>query len=129
MGKVVGLCGIFFRSKDPAALRRWYQEHLGMPTTDYGASFKPEDAPPGGYQLWSPFEADSSYLGPASQTFMINLMVDDLDACLEQVRAAGAEGVRGPDDTPYGRFGWFIDPEGRQVELWQPPADLPPDVG
>ncbi|MEZ5975447.1 MAG: hypothetical protein R3E96_11575 [Planctomycetota bacterium] len=85
--------------------------------------------PPGGYQLWSPFEADSSYLGPASQTFAISLMVDDLDACLEQVRAAGAEGVRGPDDTPYGRFGWFIDPEGRQVELWQPPADLPPDVG
>jgi predicted enzyme related to lactoylglutathione lyase len=20
----------------------------------------------------------------------------------------------------YGRFGWFIDPEGNRVELWQP---------
>jgi predicted enzyme related to lactoylglutathione lyase len=24
------------------------------------------------------------------------------------------------DDSEYGRFGWFTDPEGNRVELWQP---------
>ena len=23
-------------------------------------------------------------------------------------------------DFSYGRFGWFLDPDGNKVELWQP---------
>jgi hypothetical protein len=25
-------------------------------------------------------------------------------------------------DEDYGKFGWFIDPEGTKVELWEPKA-------
>jgi hypothetical protein len=25
----------------------------------------------------------------------------------------------------YGRFGWFADPEGNRVELWEPKGDVP----
>lgn len=128
MGKVVGLGGVFFRSQDPDTLRAWYEAHLGITNQPYGTSFLPKDIPKGGYQLWSPFKQDTDYFGSPDQQVMINLMVDDLDACLEQVRAGGATGVRGPDDTEYGRFGWFVDPEGRQVELWQPAGELPGDV-
>ncbi|HPF14171.1 MAG: VOC family protein [Planctomycetes bacterium] len=128
MGNVIGLGGIFFRSNDPAALRAWYAKHLGMPVKDFGAVFQSADVPKGGYHLWSPFEASSNYLGPNGQAVMINLMVDDLQGCLDQVRAAGAEGVRGPEDSDYGRFGWFLDPEGRQVELWEPSAEKPADA-
>jgi hypothetical protein len=28
--KVTGIGGLFFRASDPAALARWYQEHLGV---------------------------------------------------------------------------------------------------
>lgn len=30
MKKVIGLGGIFFKSKDPTALREWYQKYLGI---------------------------------------------------------------------------------------------------
>ena len=33
MEKVTGIGGFFFRARDPAALSRWYQEHLGVSLT------------------------------------------------------------------------------------------------
>jgi len=30
---VTGIGGLFFRSRDPVALGRWYQEHLGVKLT------------------------------------------------------------------------------------------------
>lgn len=36
-------------------------------------------------------------------------------------------GVRGAtvleerEEHDFGRFGWFIDPDGHRVELWEPP--------
>jgi hypothetical protein len=33
MEKVTGIGGIFFRAKDPKALRHWYQQHLGVTVT------------------------------------------------------------------------------------------------
>lgn len=37
-------------------------------------------------------------------------------------RVLGVGGTRVGDilDESYGRFGWFLDPEGNKVELWQP---------
>ena len=48
--------------------------------------------------------------------------MDDLDGCLIRVKDGGAEVMPKVEDSEYGRFGWFIDPEGNKVELWQPPA-------
>ena len=53
---------------------------------------------------------------------MINLIVDDLDGCLARVREGGATVMPDVEDSEFGRFGWFCDPEGNKVELWQPPA-------
>jgi glyoxylase I family protein len=33
MEKVTGIGGLFFRARDPPALGRWYQEHLGVTPT------------------------------------------------------------------------------------------------
>jgi predicted enzyme related to lactoylglutathione lyase len=54
---------------------------------------------------------------------MINLVVDDLDGALSQVSDGGAEIVGEIEEFEYGRFGWFIDPEGNKVELWEPKDD------
>jgi predicted enzyme related to lactoylglutathione lyase len=51
---------------------------------------------------------------------MINFRVDDLDAMLAQLRAAGVEVIDETEDAPYGKFGWAVDPEGNRFELWQP---------
>jgi len=128
MGSVIGLGGVFFRSKDPDAMREWYGKHLNIPMQPFGASFQPKAVPKGGYHLWSPFKQSTDYFGTSGQEMMINLMVENLDACLAQVKAGRATEVSGPDDTEYGRFGWFVDPEGRKVELWEPTSALPDDV-
>ena len=45
----------------------------------------------------------------------------DLDAMLDQLRAAGVQIDDRVEQSEFGRFGWAIDPEGNRFELWQPP--------
>jgi len=123
MARVLTVGGIFFRSPDPKALGAWYAKWLGVPVENWnGAAFKPADVPSGGYAVWCPFPKDTTYFDPPAREFMVNLMVDDLDGALAQVREGGAEIVGEPEVSEFGRFGWFIDPDGNKIELWQPPA-------
>lgn len=129
MGKVIGLGGVFFKAQDPARLGAWYAEWLGVPVNHpYGAVFRPAEVPAGGYQVWSPFATDTDYFAPADTPYMFNLMVDDLEGCLVRVAEGGAEVMDKREKGEYGDFGWFVDPEGNKVELWQPPVALPGDV-
>ena len=50
----------------------------------------------------------------------VALRVDDLDAALRRLRAAGASVASEIDQDDYGRFAWGVDPEGNRFELWQP---------
>jgi predicted enzyme related to lactoylglutathione lyase len=122
MAKAIGLGGIFFKSRDPAALSAWYAEHLGLRLEDWGGVRFDEDAARPGFTLWAPFAADTDYFGPGTQSYMINFRVDDLDALLAQLRAAGVAVDERTDISELGRFGWILDPEGTRIELWQLPA-------
>ena len=125
-GRVLGVGGVFFRSRDPARLGKWYQEHLGFQVEEWGdtrgTSFSPADMPANAFTVWSAFSKDTEYFGDSGQGYMINLVVDDLDAALEQVAAGGATVLDEREEHDFGRFGWFVDPDGNRVELWQPPA-------
>lgn len=120
MAKALGLGGVFFKSSNPQQLGAWYKQCLGMPVDEYGATFQPGDIPEGGFTAWSPFREDTGYFQPSARDYMFNLIVDDLEGCLAQVQDAGGTLVGGIDEHEYGRFGWFIDPEGNKVELWEP---------
>ncbi|HVT45155.1 MAG TPA: VOC family protein [Thermoanaerobaculia bacterium] len=121
MARVLGLGGVFFRSSDPKGLGDWYQRWLGVPVAHpHGASFQPAAMPPGGITVWAPFPQDTTYFAPSEREFMFNLVVDDLDGALAQVREGGAEVAGAIEEYEYGRFGWFVDPEGNKVELWEP---------
>ncbi|NNK38643.1 MAG: VOC family protein [Xanthomonadales bacterium] len=126
-GRVLGVGGVFFRSKDPAGLGDWYAKHLGFQVEAWGdtrgTSFSPSDMPANAFTVWSAFSASTEYFGESGQDYMINLVVDDLDAALENVAAGGAEVIDAREEHDFGRFGWFIDPEGHRVELWEPPED------
>jgi predicted enzyme related to lactoylglutathione lyase len=86
--------------------------------------FAPAAMPPDAVTVWSPFAATTDYFAPSQSSFMINFVVDDLDSVLAQVREGGAQ-VVGAENYDYGRFGWFVDPDGNKVELWQPPVKAP----
>ncbi|MCW8806692.1 MAG: VOC family protein [Rhodanobacter sp.] len=122
MARVIGLGGIFFKARDPAALAAWYAEHLGLNVDDWGGVRFDEDERRAGYALWSPFPADTDYFGAGRQPYMINFRVDDLDALLAQLRADGVAADERTEVSEFGRFGWIMDIEGTRIELWQPPA-------
>ena len=122
MAKVTGLGGIFFKSRDPAALGAWYAQHLGLDVEEWGGARFVEDERRAGCTLWSPFAANTGYFGTGPQSYMLNFRVDDLDALLAQLRAAGVAVDERVEQSEFGRFGWITDPEGSRVELWQPPA-------
>ncbi|EDM81321.1 hypothetical protein PPSIR1_40595 [Plesiocystis pacifica SIR-1] len=128
MERVQGIGGIFFKARDPKALAQWYAEHLGVPTQDWGGAVFPwaqqADADQA-YTVWTPFAADTEYFSPSEASFMINFRVRDLDAMLAQVAAAGATVMEKRERSEFGAFGWFLDPEGNKVELWEPPAATP----
>jgi predicted enzyme related to lactoylglutathione lyase len=64
----------------------------------------------------------TDYFEPSGLPFMLNLMVDDLDGVLARVAEAGVEEVQERQDYEYGRFAWIMDPDGRKLELWEPPG-------
>lgn len=123
MSLVTGIGGIFFKSRNPPDLARWYREVLGMPsdpeTSSWAFPWQDLNGEPG-YTIWGVFRSSTSYFGNSGQIFMVNLRVSDLDAALARLRAAGAQVDDRIEQTPEGRFGWFNDPDGRRVELWEP---------
>jgi predicted enzyme related to lactoylglutathione lyase len=119
MAKVTGLGGAFLRAQDPKALYAWYEKHLGI-GAPYGTFVFSKDAQRADIAVT--FFAKTSDYFPASQPAMLNFQVDDLDALLEQLSAVGVTVDPKREDSEYGRFGWFTDPEGNKVELWQPQA-------
>ena len=125
MARVTGIGGVFLRSKDPKRLSAWYIEHLGLPATDWGVSFDWKDEIPAGtgQTAWSTFPADTKYFGETEQPTMINYRVDDLDALLEKLAAAGVWIDPKRQDEGYGKFAWIQDCDDNRVELWQPLAD------
>ena len=120
MAKVLGVGGIFFKSPDPKKLYEWYTKWLGMTLGDWGTMYVPKDYPPNSQTVWSAFDASSTYFDPSEKGFMFNLIVDNLEEALKQVKEGGAEVVGEIGKMEYGSFGWFMDPDGNKVELWEP---------
>lgn len=121
MAKVLGVGGVFFKSPDPDRLYDWYEKYLGISKEEGpGVSFQNSAQPSSGFVVWSAFSDKSDYFDPAGKQYMFNLVVDDLDEALQQVRTGGAELIGETESYDFGSFGWFIDPDGNKVELWQP---------
>jgi len=124
MARATGIGGVFFRCPDPKATQAWYVEHLGLPQDGDGyVVFRWADDPQtdGGSAVWAPFDPSTEYFGASTQPFMVNFRVDDIDALVAKLEAAGVEVLPKREDAEYGRFAWIVDCDGRRVELWQPP--------
>lgn len=123
MAGVLGIGGVFFKAADGPAVSNWYRRVLGLEVSEWGGAAFP--FPKRGYQVWSPFKAETNYFDPSTQPFMVNLIVDDLDGVLARAKAEGVEPVGRDDNDPNGRFAWVMDPAGVKVELWEPNETTP----
>lgn len=117
MAKVTGFGGAFVRADEPAALYAWYEEHLGISNSQGCFSF-PKEGQTGDIAV--AFFARKADYFPTAQPAMLNFQVDDLDAVLDRLAAAGVAVDAKRETYEYGKFGWFTDPEGNRVELWEP---------
>lgn len=122
-GRILGIGGIFFKSPNKQQMHEWYVKHLGLADSGYGVMFPWREADnPENEQMtiWSIFPADTKYLEPSPASFMVNYIVDDLDALLERLAKEGVQIDPKRQDESYGRFAWIYDPDGNKIELWQP---------
>jgi predicted enzyme related to lactoylglutathione lyase len=116
MEKVTGIGGLFFRARDPKALAKWYETHLGI-SSDFAAPWVQE----AGTTIFVPFKQDTRKF-PADKTAMWNFRVKDLEKLVKQLRDAGIAVEVNPDYS-FGRFAQLFDPENNAIELWQPNDD------
>ena len=122
-GRVIGIGGLFFKSSDSQRLNTWYADNLGMPAGEGGVNFKWRDHERSEIErltVWSVFPQGSTYFDPSQAPFMINYIVDDLDAILAKLTKNGARVDPKREDHDYGRFAWIYDPDGNKIELWEP---------
>jgi catechol 2,3-dioxygenase-like lactoylglutathione lyase family enzyme len=122
-GRILGIGGVFFKSADAAQARAWYAKHLGL--ADKGQGFmlpwREKDDPQNEYvTVWSVFPSDTKYFGAGNAQFMIDYIVDDMDAFLDRMKQEGVKIDPKRQDEAYGRFAWIYDSDGNKIELWQP---------
>jgi len=121
--RVTGIGGIFFKCKDPKALREWYQTHLGINTNQYGSVFEwyqGADSTKKGFSQWSPFKETTKYFLPSTKEFMINYRVDHLELLLVELQKEGVTISDTLQSYDYGKFVHIMDVEGNKIELWEP---------
>ncbi len=121
---IIGIGGIFIKFKNPTAIKKWYQETLGILTNDYGILFETKGiAEEKGVLQLGTFEENSTYFGKEEQQCMINFKVNELEEYIEQLRNKKVKFVDEMETYSYGKFIHIEDPEGNRIELWEPVAD------
>jgi len=121
--KVTSLGGIFFKCKDPKKIREWYNTNLGLNTNQYGAVFEwyqGADSTKKGFTQWSPFKETTKYFEPSTKDFMINYRVENIQNLVAELKNNGVTILDTIQTYDYGKFVHVLDPEGNNIELWEP---------
>src|SRR5439155_4572660 len=91
-GRILGIGGIFFKSANRDQMREWYSKHLGLADKGSGAMLpwrQHDDPQKEQVTVWTVFPTSTDYFGPAP--FMVNYIVDDLDALLDRLKQEGVK--------------------------------------
>jgi catechol 2,3-dioxygenase-like lactoylglutathione lyase family enzyme len=126
-GRILGIGGVFFKSANRDQTREWYSKHLGLADTGHGAMLpwrEHNDPQKEHVTVWTVFPDSTDYFAPG-QPFMVNYVVDDMDALLDRLKQEGVKIDPKRMDESYGRFAWIYDSDGNKIELWQPLPEKP----
>jgi len=124
-GRILGIGGVFFKSGDRDQTRDWYSKHLGLADKGAGAMlpWREHDDPQKEHvTVWAVFPSSTTYFDPGHAPFMVDYIVDDLDALLDRLKQEGVKIDPKRMNESYGRFAWIYDLDGNKIELWQPAA-------
>ena len=113
---IKGFGGIFWRTKNLDAIKKWYSEVLQIKIENWnGTIIKPHS---GNETIFSFFAEDDSYF-PTEQQVMLNFQVDNLNETIKHLEQIGVSLVKEKEISEFGTFIWIEDPEGRLIELWE----------
>lgn len=121
--RVTGIGGIFFKSQDPAAVKKWYGDNLGLAVDPFGSPFefrnahRPEEV---NYLNWDAFADTTSYFNPSEKEFMLNYRVQNLEGLVRKLKQNGVRILDEISVYEYGKFVHIMDLEGNKIELWEP---------
>jgi len=121
--RVTGIGGFFFKLEDPTKTIKWYQEHLGLNTDQYGttsewnSAINPKEK---GFTQWSPMDSKTEYFMPSQKDFMINYRVENRVELVDILRSEGVQILDKIVSYSYGKFVHILDPDGHSIELWEP---------
>jgi catechol 2,3-dioxygenase-like lactoylglutathione lyase family enzyme len=124
-GRILGIGGVFFKSANRDQMREWYSKHLGLADKGQGVMlpWREHDDPQKEHvTVWTVFPTSTDYFDPSHAPFMVNYIVDDLDALLDRLKQEGVKIDAKRMNESYGRFAWIYDLDGNKIELWQPSA-------
>jgi catechol 2,3-dioxygenase-like lactoylglutathione lyase family enzyme len=127
-GRILGIGGVFFKSANRDQMREWYSKHLGLADKGEGVMlpWREHDDPKKEHvTVWTVFPTSTDYFDPSHAPFMVNYIVDDLDALLDRLKQEGVKIDAKRMNESYGRFAWIYDLDGNKIELWQPPSAKP----
>ena len=127
-GRILGIGGVFFKSANRDQMREWYSKHLGLTDKGQGAMlpWREHDDPQKEHvTVWTVFPTSTKYFDPSPAPFMINYIVDDMDALLDRLKQEGVKIDAKRMNESYGRFAWIYDLDGNKIELWQPASAKP----
>src|SRR5881275_2611625 len=125
-GRILGIGGVFFKSANRDQMREWYS--VGLTDKGSGAMlpWREHDDPQKEHvTVWTVFPATTDYFGPNHPQFMVNYIVDDMDALLDRLKEEGVKIDPKRMNESYGSFAWIYDSDGNKIELWQPPVAKP----
>ncbi|XRG81034.1 glyoxalase [Rossellomorea sp. GAMAL-10_SWC] len=113
---IKGFGGIFWRTKNLDALKKWYSKVLNVEIENWnGTIIKPDSE---NETIFSFFTEEDNYF-PTEQQVMLNFQVYNLDETIKHLQQVGIPLAKEKEISDYGKFAWIKDPEGRLVELWE----------
>jgi predicted enzyme related to lactoylglutathione lyase len=123
-----GIGGVFLFSNDSKRLVTWYRDCLGIVAEGQDSecdsvykSFEYRDIDNPEIKrtmVWAiiPTKQD---IKDKPRTGRINYLVKNLGEVLSHLKSKGVAIEKTAED-PYGNFAWVKDPDGNQIELWEP---------
>ncbi|MFC0212171.1 VOC family protein [Paenibacillus chartarius] len=113
---IKGIGGIFWRTKNLDAIKKWYSEVLKIEIEHWnGTILKPQSETE---ITFSFFSEDDPYF-PTEQQVMLNFEVYNLNETIQHLEQIGVPLVKEKEISEFGKFIWIKDPEGRLIELWE----------
>ncbi|WP_088070643.1 VOC family protein [Gottfriedia luciferensis] len=113
---IKGFGGIFWRTKNLDAIKKWYSEVLKIEINNWNGTIIKSES--GNETIFSFFAEDDNYF-PTEQQVMLNFEVFNLDETIKHLEQIGVPLAKEKEVSDYGKFAWIKDPEGRLVELWE----------